>query len=305
MNILLTGASGFLGRRIYHELAQNHTVTTLGRTPVGNRHIPCDLATHVPMLPNQPFDMVVHAAGKAHSLPRATVERFANQRVNIDGTIHLLTALEQQVSLPTSIVHISTVLVYGRLSGEFLPETTPLLARDAYGLSKVRAEILMNEWAERTGARLAVLRLPLVVAEQPKGNLAAMLTAIRRGYYIRIGDGLARRSMVRADDVAAIITRAANAGGTFNLTDGYHPPVRELEKAMAHQLGRRTPIPAIPMSFAKAIAKIGNGINRVVGRRFPFDSIVLQKLTQTLTFSDDLARHQLNWKPRPVLDVFR
>lgn len=303
MNVLLTGASGFLGGRIYAHLTDPHTVTTLGRTPAGPHHVACDLATTVPDLSAQSFDWVIHAAGKAHSVPRSVRERIEYERVNVGGTANLLTALERTAVLPHAFVHISTVLVYGRPTGTLLDETTPLGATDAYGLSKVRAETAVRDWSERTGVRVAILRLPMVVADPPNGNVAALLNAIRRGYYVRIGDGLARRSMVRADDVAAVIERAGEVGGTYHLTDGRHPRVRDLEDALARQVGRRW-LPTVPVGVARAVARAGDGINAVVSRRFPLDSVALQKLTGSLTFADDAARRSLNWNPRSVLDLF-
>lgn len=308
MNVLLTGASGFLGSRILAELNRTYQVTTLGRQPVGpandSRHIVCDLGIDIPALPPVSFDLVVHCAGKAHSVPRNAAELADYERVNVQGTARLLAALEQLPTLPGALVHISTVLVYGRQEGQHLDETTSLDARDAYGPSKVRAEAVVRDWSHRTGIRTTILRLPLVVAERPNGNLAAMQQAIRRGYYVRIGDGAARRSMVRADDVAAIIARAADVGGIYNLTDGRHPSVRELEDALARQLGRGR-IRAVPLVLAQTVARLGDGINAVAGRRFPLDSIALQKLTGSLTFSDEAARQHLNWNPQPVLDLFR
>lgn len=305
MNVLLTGASGYLGSRIYAELARIHTVTTLGRTPVAARHITADLTKRLPSLVHASFDYVVHAAGKAHSTPRTAAERAAYECVNVQGIIRLLTALERMPVRPKAVVHISTVLVYGRLDGWMLDEATPLGATDAYGLSKVRAETAVREWGNRTGVCVTILRLPLVVSERPNGNVAAMMNAIRRGYYVRVGSGLARRSMVRADDVAAVIDRAAGVGGTFNLTDGYHPGVGELEDVLARYVGRPQPIRSVPLTLARAVATVGDGINAVAGRRFPLDTIALHKLTHSLTFSDELARHRLGWSPRPVLDLFQ
>lgn len=302
MSVLLTGASGFLGRQLYRHLAAEYSITTLGRQQLGNRHLPFDLTEGVPTLPESPFDFVVHAAGKAHSVPRTEQERAEYERVNVQGTQHLLQALEQS-GLPGAFVHISTVLVYGRAEGQELTEATPLLAADAYGLSKIRAEQTVLDWGSRTGVRTTILRLPLVVADRPQGNLGALIRAIRRGYYVRIGSGAARRSMVRADDVAGIIPAAAQTGGVYNLTDGYHPSVRELEDAIARQNGRSF-IPAIPLGLARVLATVGDGINALAGRKFPFDSITLTKLTGSLTFSDKHARRQLGWQPRPVLDFF-
>ena len=305
MNVLLTGASGFLGSRIYAELNRIHTVTTLGRTPVAARHITADLTKRLPSLAHASFDYVVHAAGKVHSTPRTAAERAAYECVNVQGTIRLLAALERMPTRPKAIIHISTVLVYGRWSGYMLDEDTSLGATDAYGLSKVRAEIAVREWGDRTGVCVTILRLPLVVAESPNGNVAVLMNAIRRGYYVRVGNGLARRSMVRADDVAAVIDRAAGVGGTFNLTDGCHPGVGELEDALARYVGRPQPIRSVPLALARAVAIVGDGINAVAGRWFPLDTVALHKLTHSLTFSDELARHRLGWTPRPVLDLFQ
>ncbi|GAB3640788.1 NAD-dependent epimerase/dehydratase family protein [Spirosoma arcticum] len=305
MNVLLTGASGFLGSRICAELTPKHTVTTLGRTSIATRHLTGDLTRDLPSLGHTSFDYVVNAAGKAHSVPRTAAEGADYERVNVQGTARLLTALEQVPVPPKAVVHISTVLVYGRLSGELLGETTPLDATDAYGLSKVQAETTVREWGERTGVRVSILRLPLVVAERPNGNVATLMNAIRRGYYVRIGDGRARRSMIRVDDVAAVIDRAAEVGGTFNLTDGCHPTIGELEDALSRYVGRSQPIRAVPLVLARAVATVGDGINAVVGRRFPLDTIALQKIVNSLTFSDQLAQRQLDWHPRPVLDLFR
>jgi nucleoside-diphosphate-sugar epimerase len=304
MNVLLTGASGFLGSRIYRELTQQHTVTTLGRTPIGNRHIHCDLTQTMPVVLPEPYDVIINSAGKAHSIPRNALEQADYERVNVHGIIRLLSLLEQLPNLPKSFVHISTVLVYGRSEGQSLTEMTPLDASDAYGLSKVVAEEIVRSWSKHNGVCLTILRLPLVVAENPRGNLAAMMKAIRRGYYVHIGTGLARRSMVRADDVAAVIIRAAEVSGTFNLTDCYHPTVRALELAMARQAGKKNRL-VVPLDLAKNLAYVGDGINALIGRQFPFDSIALQKLTHSLTFSDELARKQLEWNPRPVLDLFK
>lgn len=304
MTVLLTGATGFLGSRLYEDLALSHDVVTLSRRAMGSQPIVCDLAKTTPDLTGHCFDFVVHAAGKAHAVLRHRRELVGYETLNTKGTERLVTALERLPALPKSIIYISTVLVYGRSEGILLNEQTPLVATDAYGRSKARAEAVVEQWAERVGVRSTILRLPLVVDDQPKGNLAIMINAIRRGYYVRIGDGLARRSMVRADDVAAVLERAASVGGTYNLTDGYHPTIAELENAIAQAVGRPS-IPTVPYYVARGVATLGDGINALIGRKFPLDSIALQKLTSSLTFSDDAARQALGWKPRPVLDCFR
>jgi nucleoside-diphosphate-sugar epimerase len=303
MNILLTGASGFLGQYILAELSPQHTVTTLGRTVASERHVYCDLAREEPRLPDEQVDCVIHAAGKAHSFPRKERERQEYEQLNVLGTRRLLNAIDQLTALPKSFVYISSVLAYGYSVGRLLNEQTPCTATDTYGNSKVQAEEEMRNWAGRNGVCLTILRLPLVAAPNPTGNLAALMRAIQRGYYIRLGDGAARRSMVRADDVAALLVQASTIGGTYNLTDGHHPTVRELEEALARQANRRVRLSISPIQ-ARFLARVGDGINAIVGGRFPVNTIALSKLTSSLTFSDEAARQKIGWDPRPVLDLF-
>lgn len=303
MNIVLTGASGFLGHYILAELGRGHNITTLGRAVASHRHILCDLAREEPKLSIQNPMCVIHAAGKAHSSPRTETERREYEQVNVLGTRRLLAALDRQAVLPKSFIYLSSVLAYGRSAGWLLNEQTPCAATDVYGKSKAQAEEIVRTWADQNEVCLTVLRLPLVAARQPNGNLGALARAIRQGYYVRLGDGAARRSMVRADDVAAVLLRAAAVGGTYNLTDGYHPSVRELEDTLARQANRRIRL-SISSGQARLLARLGDGINTVIGGRFPMNTTALTKLTSSLTFSDEAARQKLGWNPRPVLDLF-
>src|SRR5690606_7779589 len=144
------------------------------------------------------------------------------------GTEHLLAALERQARLPEAFVLVSTVAVYGREAGEGLTEATPREAEDPYGLSKRQAEDAVQAWGARHGVRVGIVRLPLVAGTGAPGNLGAMVQAIRRGRYLGIGDGSARRSVVLAADVARVLPAVAERGGTYNLTDGRHPSFAEI-----------------------------------------------------------------------------
>ena len=118
MKILLSGASGFLGS-IIRDSFSTHTITTIGRT---NSDCICDLALDVPKL-TQAFDLVIHAAGKAHIVPRTEEESKAFFDVNVIGTRNLLGGLEQ-ATIPKSFVFISTVAVYGLSVGTSIDENS-------------------------------------------------------------------------------------------------------------------------------------------------------------------------------------
>jgi nucleoside-diphosphate-sugar epimerase len=120
-----------------------------------------------------------------------------------------------------------------------------------------------------------------------------MIKAIRKGYYLRIGKGKAQRSVVYARDVAMLLPHLLGRQGIFNLTDGKHPTVAEIDAAIAEKLHRR--IWRIPTGLAVILAHIGDFLPR-----FPFNSRTWKKLTQSLTFSDALARKQLQWNSGPA-----
>jgi len=293
--VLLTGGRGFLGKYIHDELSKLHGVDTLGRL---NSTWNVDLSSNTPVFEGA-YDLVVHSAGKAHSIPVTGTERQEFFDVNVKGTQNLLVGLERMERIPQAFVFISSVAVYGLETGENVKEEHPLLASDPYGKSKILAEQLITDWCSEKGVKCSILRLPLIAGENAPGNLQAMIKSIKGGYYFNIGGGRARKSMVLAQDVAGIIMRVAEVGGTYNLTDGYHPTFRELSATISAQLNRRVPVRNMPMLVAQLLGKIGD----LMGRRAPLDSLKIKKITADLTFNDDKARKLLNWKPTAVVNV--
>ena len=89
--------------------------------------------------------------------------------------------------MPGLFVFISSVSVYGLEFGTGIDEANPLLAKDAYGKSKIAAEQLITSWGIKTAVPVVILRLPLVAGPNPPGNLGDMIKAIQAGYYFRIG----------------------------------------------------------------------------------------------------------------------
>lgn len=304
VSCLVTGASGFLGRHLVAGLQQRgYDVSVLGRRAVdGCTSITADLekSGDLPLLPES-FREVFHAAGLAHINPRSQSEADRFFAINRDGSRRLLDALDRSPHPPEALVLISTVAVYGKEEGQLLDEDTPRQASDPYGLSKREAEDLAADWAARRGVRLAVLRLPLVAGKGAEGNLGAMIRAMKQGWYFGVAPGLARRSLVMASDVAALLPEAARTGGIFHLTDGLHPSFAELERAIAAALGQKAPA-RIPFWSARIAAAAGDTGQRLLNRPLPFNTRALRRMTATLTFSDQRARTLLGWKPAPVLD---
>lgn len=304
---LITGASGFLGKYIFNDLkSRGYNIVILAREATyATNQIQCNLAKEIPRFDQLGrLDIVVHAAGKAHFVPKTTAENQEFWDVNLKGTQNLLKALEQLAEMPKSFVFISTVAVYGCEEGEMINESHPLEAKNPYGLSKIQAENLVQEWCAKHAVKGAILRLPLVAGQNPPGNLGAMINAMRKGYYFRIGDSHARRSWVWATDVAQIIPKAAETAGIYNLTDGYHPTLKEIEECFADILDNQR-VRQIPIAMAKALARGGDFLNAIGWKSFPFSSYRLHKMTTSLTFSDEKSRQALGWNPVVITRQFR
>lgn len=300
MKILLTGSTGFVGKALMKVLTLQHEVITLGRI---NADIIADLSKETPKLPGR-IERVIHNAGLAHILNKDIPEYDKNMYdCNYLGTLRVIRALEDLEFLPVEFVLISSVAVYGLTSGFNIKENSPLLASDPYGKSKILAEYAVLEWGLKNNVKIIILRLPLVVGENPPGNLGQMIRAIRSYKYFSIGDGKARKSMVLVSDLSELLNRSTLQSGIFNLTDGFHPSFRELEMAIKKRYNIKFVL-KMPIFVAKILKYIGEFIisNKVF--RFPFNKVVFDKLTNSLTFSDEKAREQLGWVSQKVIDYY-
>ena len=295
--ILITGGTGFLGEHIVKGLrSKGCKASSLGSGK--DNDIVADLAYETPGILMY-FDIVVHAAGKAHMIPVTEKEKELFYNVNVQGTRNLLEGLEKG-NIPLAFIFISTVAVYGKESGEMITETEPMLATDPYGLSKIQAENIITEWCERNKVICTIFRLPLIAGPNPPGNLRSMINGIMKGCYFNVGGGNARKSIVMADDIVEIIFKAPLVGGIYNLTDGYHPSVCEIACHIALQLNKKSP-KNIPFSLAKILAVVEDFFS--IG--IPINSIKLKKITSNLTFDDTKARKLLGWNPTSILSSFK
>lgn len=293
---LVTGATGFLGKYIVDYLSEKTSIITLSRNSIDYK---LSLELQIPVF-NESFDIVIHNAGKAHLVPKTIEEEQAFFQVNVQGTNNLLKGLENTIILPKNFIYISSVAVYGLETGNLINENTPLLAKDPYGLSKIKAEQLIIDWCKKNNVLYTILRLPLLVGENPPGNFGAMINAIQKGYYFNIAGGHARKSMVLAEDVAKILLKASEIGGIYNLTDRFHPNFYELSNAIGNQNGKSS-IFNLPFFIAKSIALIGD----LIGAKFPLDSNKLKKITSDLTFDDTKATNFFGWNPNKILNYYK
>lgn len=295
MKLLLTGASGFLGRNICPLLIGLYDCITIGDDSYSDYSI--NLAKYIPNF-REPYDVVFHAAGKAHSVPKTEVEKQAFFDVNLQGTKNLCTALEK-CGIPKAFIFVSTVAVYGCEFGENITEEHPLNGTTPYALSKIKAEQYLLDWCETHHVTLSIIRPSLIAGPNPPGNLGAMIGGIKTGKYLSVAGGKARKSVLMVQDIANLIPLLVEKGGCYNVCDSCQPTFRELESLICKQLNKHLPF-SIPYWFAKCMAVVGD----CLGERAPINSLKLYKITKSLTFSNEKAVRELGWKPMNVFGHF-
>lgn len=296
MNLLFTGASGFLGNNVRPILEKTYRVITVGLTSEDNYTV--NIAKEVPEL-KEHCEIVLHAAGKAHVIPRTEEEKKAFYDVNLQGTKNLCKALEK-FGIPKAFVFISTVAVYGCEYGNKITENHPLNGDTPYALSKIQAEEFLMDWCNAHGVVLSIIRPSLIAGPNPPGNLGAMIKGIKTGRYLSIGGGKARKSVLMVEDIARLVPLLVEKGGIYNVCDDEQPSFRQLENVICTQLDKRLPL-SIPFWMAKCMAIVGD----CLGKKAPINSLKLKKITESLTFSNEKVKRELGWKPTPVLENFK
>jgi nucleoside-diphosphate-sugar epimerase len=296
MKLLFTGASGFLGNNVKNILEKKYDVKTMGLSY--NNDIEVDLSKDIPKITDS-FDIVFHAAGKAHTVPKTEEEKKVFFDVNYKGTVNLCKGLENSI-IPKAFIFVSTVAVYGLEFGENITEKHPLRGKTPYALSKIKAEEYLTDWCNKNNVKLAILRPSLIAGPDAPGNLGSMVNGIKTGKYLSIGGGNARKSILMVQDIASIIPQLIEKGGVFNICDDTQPSFRELETIISKQLNKKMPM-SIPFFFAKGIALVGD----LFGSKAPINSFKLRKIAESLTFSNEKAKIELNWKPISVLDNYK
>ncbi len=297
MRILVTGATGFVGRAVVPLLEQRgHAVRAAVRT--AGAAVPGSAATVVveDIGPAtgwshalEGIDAVVHLAARVHVMRDTASDPLAAfRRVNTAGTRVLAEAAA--AAGVRRFVYLSSVKALADESRpEPLDEATEPDPHSPYGISKLEAERALAEVATRSGLEVVVIRPPLVYGPGVGGNFRRLLQAVDRGLPLPLGTLDNRRSLIYvgnlADAVLECLTHPRAAGGRFLVHDGRPMSTAELVRAIADAMGR----PARLLPVPRAVLALGA---RLTGQQATFD-----RIAGTLVIDDGAIRRALNWRP--------
>ena len=316
MNVLVTGAGGFIGQRLVSRLRrQGHHVRGIdlsrpsGWLGEGFRALDITDALSAGDLERamEGVDVVFHLAAKVHALTEVAQDRAEYFRINTDGTRNVLEAAGR--AGVRRFVFFSTVKAMGEGNAdggapEPIDETSECVPGTPYGASKLRAEQLVLEGGHV--AEAVVLRLCMVYGSCAKGNMLRMLRAVAANRFPPLPDFGNRRSMVHVDDVvsAAMLaaTQAGAAGRTYIVCDDAPFSTRRTYDLMRAALGRPASRTAVPAWSLKALARVGDVLGRVRRRRVLFDRDALAKLQRSALYSNARICRELGFVPQWTLE---
>ena len=191
MKVVVTGAAGFLGKRVCEALlaapgggATQIVAVDMAACPIGDARIDCRIGTitdetFVTSALSEEPDVVFHLAAVLSG--QAEAEFDAGMRVNVDGTRLLLEGC-RRLRCPPRFIFSSTVAVYGGTLPEVVPEDAPLRPETSYGAEKAIAEIFVAEYSRRGFVDGIACRVPTVAVRPgaPNSALSSFVSGIIR-----------------------------------------------------------------------------------------------------------------------------
>ncbi|MCC6611816.1 MAG: SDR family oxidoreductase [Burkholderiales bacterium] len=296
MKVLVTGATGFIGRSLCPALrGRGFAVRAAVR---GEPALPADIeiakidtlgpATRWSAAVSG-VDAIVHLAGRAHVLGANGADEAAKVRaVNMEATVHLARAAIR--AGVRRFVFVSTAKVHGEQNaGRPWTEQDPPAPQDLYAVSKWEAEQALAELSRTSALEVVVLRPPLVYGPGVKANFLRLLRTVDRGLPVPLGAIRNRRSLVYvgnlADAIATSIDRPAAANRTFLVSDGEDVSTPELIRRVAAALDRPARLVSVPLWMLRLGA-------RLLGRGADFERLVGE-----LAVDASAIRRELGWQP--------
>lgn len=297
MNVLLTGASGFVGKRLARRIHGQGVfkltcaVRRSGSAVCGEEVVVNGLGEETDWLEALNGQaVVIHTAARAHVMKDEVVDPLAEyRRVNVDGTLNL--ARQAAKVGIRRFVFISSI----KVNGEQTPSSKPFNAddmpapEDAYGISKMEAEQKLQAFADAIGMELVIIRPPLVYGLGVKGNFASMIKLVDKGLPLPLGAVHNKRSLVALDNLVDLIVTCidhpAAANQVFLAGDGQDLSTTDLLRSVGEAMGkpaRLIPVPTGLLMFGATL----------LGKK-----AVAQRVLGSLQVDISKARNVLGWEP--------
>jgi len=304
MKVLITGASGFIGKRLCLYLkSRGFDVFVIVRRPVSflqrEKQIVVSELTDVDGIDVINIDAVVHLAAKVHDLKTQKSSEYHN--VNVLGTKSIRDYANRCGA--EHFVFLSSIKALGeKTTSQVFDEQTVPSPEDDYGRSKREAEVLLEQGAAQSkGMKVSVIRVPLVYGTGVKANFLSLLKLVNKTPVLPFGAFDNKRSILGLEnliDFIELLLTSHKKLGSYNhfcIADESPLSTKELTSIMKQASGNKRLVQLfIPVIFLKFIF-------RLLGRQ-----LMMKRLSEDLVVSWEKANKELSWKPRfSTLELIR
>ncbi|WP_444921947.1 UDP-glucose 4-epimerase family protein [Microbulbifer sp. CnH-101-G] len=296
--VLLTGASGFVGRALLPALRdKGFNVLPVYRQAIeGGLQIPQIDAETDWNSALRNIDVVIHAAARVHVMHESAADPLAEfRKVNLEGTLQL--ARQAALSGVKRFIFLSSIKVNGESTtgrAPFTAEEAPHPA-DPYAISKKEAEDALLALAEETGLEVVIIRPPLVYGPGVKANFQSMIRWLQKGVPLPLGSIKNRRSLVSVynliDLIAICIAHPKARNQIFLVSDDLDMSITDLLMRIASALGchaRLVPVPESVLTFTLTL----------LGKR-----AITDRLCGSLQVDIEKTKLLLGWEPPVTVEV--
>ena len=252
MKVLITGASGFVGRRLLEIVSTDWEIVCLGRSRLDGDNVQwveCDLSDKESVkmaareLEDKAYDAVVHLAAFVPKKPdEDTLEK--GKEGNIDATINLLTYFGEKTN---KIIIGSTAEVYdkSKISG-MITEDNVVSGSSYYGSTKIASEMISQSYAKKNSKELTILRFSVMYGGYDPISRAIpnFIRAAKSGDDLTIYGPSVLRDYIHIDDVVRSIICAVNADGAdvVNIGTGRGVSIKEIAQAVVDSMQSKSQV---------------------------------------------------------------
>lgn len=288
MKILVTGASGFVGRYLLNEIAQSHEVIACVRKksnllPSSVQQIIINNFFDI-ALPKD-TDVIVHLAGIAHN-KNNSVDEF--KKINVDGTLELARkALKANIK---RFIFMSSIGVNGNSTHgkAFTEQDTPNPINE-YTISKYQAEVALEELFKDTKTDLVIIRPPLIYAHDAPGNFSKLLMLIKLGQFLPFGCTHNQRSFIAIENLVSFITACiyhdTKINETFLIADDEVISTKQLIQCVSSGMGKSMILLPVPTKLLSMLADATGKVS------------IFEQLYGNLEIDNRKAKKFFNWHP--------
>ena len=300
--VLLTGATGFIGKALTHYLKSDdsYSLVTVSRsnenirTPDVKSYIIHDISPETEWSDFlQDVDVIIHTAARAHIIKENSDDPLTEfRKTNCQGTLKLAEKAAQ-IGIKR-FIFISSVGVHGDQSLRPFTEKDPLSPLEPYAISKLEAEKGLFEIADKSEMEVVIIRPPLVYGPNAPGNFRLLVNWVSKNVPLPLGSVHNKRSFIGLDNltdfIITCIEHPAAANETFLVSDDEDMSTTELLQRMGSALGKSARLIPVP----PLLLQTGAGL---FGKRK-----MARRLLGSLQVDISKAKELLGWRPPVSVD---